>query len=174
MKPQPNHLIINIVKAMHASLNQRYDLKSGGFVRVGDCEGTYAPEDSATGAEYRCLGEGSRGKKVSHSSEFRPGLFYPENVFIYGYDENDDSLPHETLETIKNIFWGAETKRVILPRGYEKGVNTWDNALMYSPIDGKPQWHQIDKRVSLFPGAELIEFRGSWLCFEIPRKSIRK
>ena len=142
---------------MHASLYKRYDLAKGDFVTVGDTDGVYAREDSKTGAEYRCLGEGTKGKKVLHSSDLQPGLFYPENVFVGGRDENDESLPFEELEAFCKQSRYIKTKRVILPRGFDRGKMTWENVLTFSPIEAKPTWEFIPNIIKQqFPKAEIV------------------
>lgn len=53
----------HIIQAQHAPLYARYDLKTGGFVTVGDYEGTFGREDSKTGASYKALGGGRNAVK---------------------------------------------------------------------------------------------------------------
>ncbi len=135
---------ITICKAMHAPLYKRYDLKVGDFVTVGNVEGTYGREDGETGAEYKCLScwKSKRGK-VPYSSDFKVGSFYPENIFIWGKDENNSNLTHEQIEGFCKQLRYNSTRRVILPNGFNKGQTTWNFALMYSPVERKPNWSSL-------------------------------
>lgn len=134
----------SVCHSMHAALFKRYDMASSSFVSVGDVKGEYAPEDSRTGAEYRCLGDKASANKVSHSSDFKPGLFYPPTVFIWGVDENGDPLPHEVVEAFCKQMRYTSTRRVLLPKGYAGTGSTWDNAVMFTPVEAQPYWHSIE------------------------------
>lgn len=141
---------------MHAFLQKWYDLRMKDFVTVGDVDGRFGREDSKTRAEVRCLGENRRGK-VSYSTDYKCGSFYPENVFIWGVDENDDPLPHEAVEEFCKQLRYSSTRRVLLPNRWNRGKMTWDNAVMYSPIEMKPDWYWLPKILKLrFPGAEVF------------------
>lgn len=154
---------IIIQRVPHAILNKRYCLNAGGFVTVGDINGVYAREDSKTGAEYRCLGLGKKGTKISYSSDWKPGLFYPENTFIYGFDEDNNNLSFEQIETFTKKFWGCKTQRALLPNGWNKGW-TWYNAIYFSPVDFQPLWYGVLGRVKQeFPGCEVIINQDKYL-----------
>lgn len=130
------NLFIN--RAPHAPLFQRYDLKSGGFITLG-VKGRYGQEDSVTGAEYKCLGEGKVRNKVSYSSDCKIGYFYPENTFVWGNDDNGNPLSFEKVEEfITKTYGGKEhLARAILPNGWNKGL-TWYNAVYFSPVERQP------------------------------------
>ncbi|MDO8611088.1 MAG: hypothetical protein Q7R95_11235 [bacterium] len=147
------HFIIE--KNQHAVLYKRYCLNAGDFVKVGDSENIYGPIDRASGAEYRCLAQGTKGKSVLYSSDFRPGHFYPANTFITGCDENNNNLSFEEIEAFNKKFWDTQTKRVLLPNGWNKGM-TWYRGIYYTPIEMQPQWYHIEERLKQkFPNAEI-------------------
>jgi len=136
-----------IIKAEHACLYQRYDLKTDKFVDIGS-KGTYTKEDKETGAEYRALGQGRKGNKIAYSSDLRIGFFYSPNVFIIGrMDQFDKPLDFEEIEKFVRKFWGNNTQRALLPRGYEKGIMTWDHALYFTPVERQIPWDMVVGRI---------------------------
>jgi hypothetical protein len=141
--------------APHAYLHQRYDCSTKRHIDIGR-PGKYGRED-INGIPYKCLGD-ERNGKVYCSTDLKPGPFYPSNVFIFGASRHcGDSLTHKQLETFKGKFWDARTERFWLPKGYDKGRATWEAALMYSPIESKPDWDNAPKRLeNLFPDAYII------------------
>lgn len=159
---------IVLVRAMHAPLQQRYDLRTGQFELVGDTQGTYSREDSVTGAEYRCLGESAKHGKVRYSSDLHPGAFYPENVFIWGKDyEKDIFLPHEEIEGFCKQLRFVKTKRVLLPNGFKNGKITWDNGIYFSPIEWKPDFARLPEIIKQqMPNADIMG-GGQDFCIEV-------
>jgi len=150
---------IVITHSMHAVLLQRYDLDRRRHVEVGDSRNQYGPVDSATGAEYKCLGqpchEGKHRGKVSYSSDLVVGHFYPEAIIITGFDDKGVSLTHEQIECFKNSLRQATGGRVILPKGYDKGKMTWENGWKYYP-DYAPNWYGLEEELQRkYPGVEI-------------------
>lgn len=131
-------MVITINRAPHACLFQRYDLKAGDFVNLG-VKGTYGQVDPNSGAEYKCLGLGKKGNKISYPSDCKVGYFYSENTFIWGEDDNGKPLSFEDVENfITKTYGGKEyLARAILPNGWNKGL-TWYNSIYFSPVERQP------------------------------------
>lgn len=150
---------IHLSYAMHAPLFARYSSKTRGFEEVGTHMGKYSRENDE-GVEYRLLGEGQSAKGVAHSADYSPGHFYPETVFVWGYEESVDEMPltHEEVERFCKTMWPYyEPHRVILPNGtLPGGVWTWDNAMKFYP-DRCPSWYGISGELkNKFPSAEFV------------------
>ena len=144
-----------ITRAQHAYLFKRYCMTASEHVTVGDSQGDYGRKDSETDSYFKCLGE-SRGKKVAHSSDLKPGLFYPATVFVWGVDDNGDSLPHEQVELFCKQIRYTSHSRCLLPRGYAGGRWTWDNAVYFSPPEQQPHWFSMEALLKQqFPGADI-------------------
>lgn len=145
-----------LCRAQHAPLFERYDLNANRFAQVGNATGQFGREDYVTGAEYKCLGEGNRRSKVMVSRDYKCGLFYPETIFVLAEDDKGKSLSHEEIERFCLQLRYTKHRRVILPKGFEKGQNTWSNAVMYVPPEWKPNWQSLPAIVKQqFPNAEV-------------------
>ena len=148
-----------ICRAPHAPLYERFDLDKGKHKPVG-VPGTYGPVCPETGAEYCALGSHNpRGSTCSYSSDLKVGLFYSDTVFIWGVDQDGVGLPFTEVEKFHRKFYGSAVRRKLLPRGYDRGVATWDRALMYCPPEGQPYWELdgIERRLKQsFQGCEVI------------------
>lgn len=150
-----------------AALFERYDIAKGRKVRVG-VDDIYGPIDPESGASYKALGNPSEkgNGMIFYSGDLTVGLFYPEQVFIYGHGERQsEGLTFEQVEAFKAAMWDRGTSRVLLPKGYVKGQWTWDQGVMYSPVENKPQWYGIEKMLaSKFPGSDVYRYRGcNWV-----------
>ena len=152
---------ITICRAHHAVLYKRFDLRSGDYQAVGNCQGTYGPEDRATGAEYRALGGGEKRGKVSYSSDLKVGHFYSPNVFIFGQNAKTlDPLSHDEIEEFcRRIRWNTFLRRAILPNGYSKGLMTWDNAVYFSPVEFHPDLDTLVRTIKQqIPSAQVDRY----------------
>lgn len=155
---------VTLTRAPHAPLEAIFDLRLGRHVVVGTRMGDYAREDD-DGVEYRCLGEDENHRGVAHSRDYKPGLFYPANVFATGRNENDESLTHEQLwRILVKLGYGKGTTRPVwLPRGYKAGAPTFEAGLQFTPIELAPALDHVERR-ALARFAKITATReGRWV-----------
>lgn len=155
---------VTFTRAPHAALEAIFDPRVGRHVVVGTRMGDYARED-AGGVEYRCLGEDDTHRGVSHSRDYKPGFFYPANVFATGRDENGESLTHEQLRRIlvKLGYGRGSTRPIWLPRGYKAGAPTFEAALVFTPIELAPALDHLERRaLGHFAGVTATR-EGRWV-----------
>lgn len=159
MKPA----IVRLSIGPHAALERRYSVKQHDHVKVGEVEGDYGPE-TADGAEYRVQGSlDDRGRHL-YSTDYKPGASYDRGTYLFAYDAEDESLDHEGLLAIgTKLGYGPECwRRCVMPRGFSGGRETWENALLLTPVErGSMLWTGGTESVSarlkkVFPGSETI------------------
>ena len=162
-------LTITLEFGPHAPLLTRYNLKSREHEVVGSCCGVYANEDRY-GREYRVIGNEVLGKevKIMTSTSYGCGFFYPSTLFLTGEEHGGESIEFGMLDQIAaKLFAHRENKQVILPRGYDKGKNTWWNAIQFVRA-GEWWWSERPRMIKKFTGVDVIESRHNLVQIEIP------
>lgn len=160
-------LTITLEFGHHAPLLTRYNLKTHKHEVVGSCRGFYANEDHY-GREYRVIGNEEPGGVIKVSTSYGCGPFYPATLFLTGEEHDGASLGFETLDQIAaKLFAHRENKQVILPRGYDKGKNTWWNAIQFVRA-GEWWWSERPRMIKKFTGVDVIESRHNLVQIEIP------
>lgn len=136
----------HIVHRHHAALLS-VQRRNQEWMRVGDQQGPYGPEDRATGARYTVLGyetpENRKKGTISYPGDLHAGMFYPEAIFIYGHGESEDEpLEFEQVEEFAQQLHGSETRRVLLPYGNdENGRYIFHRGVSYTPAGTGPNWY---------------------------------